>query len=94
VAQARHNSSALQEAAAAAVAQTTASSARAGEAGARFSSLAAGLMESASRLPAALVTLLSVLESGSKPLDESLAVLKELCRAVQASLSWNRSSMV
>jgi len=51
-------------------------------------------MESASRLPAALVTLLSVLESGSKPLDESLAVLKELCRAVQASLSWNRSSMV
>jgi hypothetical protein len=43
-------------------------------------------MESATHLPAAMLGLLTVLEGGSKPLDESLAVLKEVCRAVQASL--------
>jgi len=85
VAQARHHSLALQDSAAAASAQAAESTARAGEAGARFSALAEGLVASAGRLPEAAIGLLGLLDGGCKPLEEALTVLQEVRRVVKAS---------
>ena len=85
VADARAVSEVLQERAGEAARHIARCSARAGQAGAHFMTLAPELVRAATQLPGPLEQLLQLLLDGDKPLQEAVTNLSELCRIAQVS---------
>ena len=85
VADARQVSQGLQESAAGAASQSSACLQQASEAGNNFVAMADGLMEAACALPASINSLSDFCQEGSRALDDTLAVLQEASKIVEAS---------
>ena len=85
VAEARAVSEVLQERAGEAARHIARCSAKAGQAGAHFMTLALELVRVATQLPGPLEQLLQLLLDGDKPLQEAVTNLSELCKIAQVS---------